>query len=86
MYTKAGDFQFAVGGSTGTNVWGALTLATEMRDRGIRGSLVTLICDRGDRYLTTYYDDDWLARQGIELEAYAEELDALMGDAPRHRG
>ena len=40
----------SVGGSTGTNVWGALLLVAEMLARGERGSVVTLICDGGDRY------------------------------------
>ena len=39
-----------IGGSTGTNVWGALTLAAEMLARGQQGSIVTLICDGGERY------------------------------------
>ena len=47
----------SVGGSTGTNVWGAFLLAAEMRSRGERGSVVTLICDGGDRYSSTYYSD-----------------------------
>src|SRR5699024_10307931 len=29
-----------VGGSTGTNLWGALQLAVEMRDQGVQGSIV----------------------------------------------
>src|SRR5262245_16734249 len=35
----------SVGGSTGTNVWGALLLVAEMLSRGEKGSVVTLICD-----------------------------------------
>ena len=54
----------SVGGSTGTNVWGALPLISEMLSRGERGSVVTLICDGGDRYAETYYDDEWLRDQG----------------------
>src|SRR5262249_44323450 len=33
----------SVGGSTGTNVWGALGLIEQMRERGEQGSVVTLI-------------------------------------------
>jgi len=50
-----------VGASTGTNLWGALTLAEELRDAGERGSIVTLLCDGGERYAATYFDDAWLA-------------------------
>jgi cysteine synthase len=63
------------GGSTGTNLWGALTLVARMRADGERGSVVTLICDGGDRYAHTYYDDAWVARQGLDLEPYARVLD-----------
>ena len=52
-----------VGGSTGTNVWGALLLVAEMRRAGATGSVVTLICDGGERYRHTYYSDEWIAGQ-----------------------
>ncbi len=57
----------SVGGSTGTNVWGAFQLIAEMLARGERGSVVTLICDGGDRYAGTYYSDAWVADQGLDL-------------------
>src|SRR3954466_15852262 len=62
----------SVGGSTGTNVWGAFRLIAEMLSRGERGSVVTLICDGGDRYAGTYYSDAWVADQGLELAPYTE--------------
>jgi cysteine synthase len=62
------------GASTGTNIWGALRLVAEMREMGSPGSVVTLLCDTGDRYAGTYYDDDWLAGQGIDITPYAETL------------
>jgi len=64
----------SVGGSTGTNVWGALLLVSEMVSRGERGSLVTLICDGGERYAGTYYSDAWVSDQGLDLAPYAEAL------------
>jgi cysteine synthase A len=64
-----------VGGSTGTNAWGALCLAAEMRAIDQRGSIVTLICDHGERYTDTYYDDAWIQEQGLELAPYAETLE-----------
>ena len=42
-----------VGGSTGTNMWGALQLVAEMKAEGTRGSVVTLLCDDGRRYART---------------------------------
>ena len=65
------------GGSTGTNIWGALTLAGEMLAAGETGSIVTLICDPGERYLKSYYDPDWVAAQGLDLTAPRAALDAF---------
>ena len=64
-----------VGGSTGTNLWGALRLADEMRAAGREGSIVTLICDRGDRYAQTYYDDGWLAAHDLDIDPYLDTLE-----------
>lgn len=64
-----------VGGSTGTALWGALRLAAGMRSRGESGSVVTLLCDGGERYAHTYYDDGWLAAQGIDITAYTVTLE-----------
>src|SRR5690606_34412492 len=49
-----------VGGSTGTNLWGAFGLIGEMLAEGRSGSVVTLLCDGGERYTDTYFSDDWL--------------------------
>jgi cysteine synthase len=65
----------AVGGSTGTNVWASLGLIAEMTRSGKPGSVVTLLCDSGDRYLSTYYDDAWLAANGIDIGPYAATLE-----------
>jgi len=66
-----------VGGSTGTALWGALRLVSSMRSAGTAGSVVTLLCDGGERYTSTYYDDDWLAAQGIDIAPYAETLETF---------
>jgi len=63
-----------VGGSTGTNVWGALQLAEKMRDRGESGSIVTLLCDSGERYLNTYYNPEWVANNMGDLTPFSEKL------------
>jgi cysteine synthase A len=67
-----------VGASTGTSVWGALQLASPRWAASEAGSVVTLICDGGERYAHTYYSDDWLAAQGIDIAPYAAELEALL--------
>jgi cysteine synthase len=66
------------GGSTGTNLWGAFTLAAEMKAQGMTGSIVTLMCDAGDRYLDTYYDDEWLLSSGISIEPYLQAVREFM--------
>ena len=65
------------GGSTGTNLFGALALAEQMIARGETGSIVTLICDPGERYITTYYDADWIKAHGLDVQPYLECLEAF---------
>ncbi|MCD9200048.1 L-cysteine desulfhydrase Cds1 [Aeromicrobium wangtongii] len=74
-----------VGGSTGTNVWASLELIGRMRDEGEDGSVVTLLCDGGERYAHTYYDDAWLAAKGIDIAPYSAALAefAATGTLPR---
>lgn len=67
------------GGSTGTNLFGALTLAEEMMVTGQQGSIVTLICDSGERYLGSYYEDDGLSGQGLDLAPYLGAIEAFAG-------
>ena len=68
-----------VGASTGTNVWGALTLADQMRERGEAGSIITLLCDSGERYAQTYFDDAWLAEQGLDIAPYTPTITRWFG-------
>jgi cysteine synthase len=63
-----------VGGSTGTNLWGAFQIVAEMRQSRTRGSVVTLLCDGGERYTNTYYDDSWVAAQDMDLDPCLERL------------
>ncbi|HEX3783357.1 MAG TPA: PLP-dependent cysteine synthase family protein [Pseudonocardiaceae bacterium] len=67
-----------VGGSTGTNLWGAFQLVAELRAAGIGGSVVTLLCDGGERYGHTYYDDDWVHAQGLDLAPYRATLERFL--------
>ncbi|MFI5426763.1 PLP-dependent cysteine synthase family protein [Aeromicrobium sp. UC242_57] len=63
-----------VGGSTGTNVWAALGLIGHMRADNQTGSVVTLLCDGGERYENTYYNDAWLAAKNIDITPYTTAL------------
>jgi cysteine synthase A len=64
----------SVGGSTGTNVWGALSIVAEMLAAGRRGSVVTLVCDSGERYRQTYGSDDWLVQHNLVVRPYTATL------------
>lgn len=66
------------GGSTGTNLWGALRIVAEMRGAGVRGSVVSLLCDGGERYGRTYYDDDWLRGQDIDIAPHTTVLEEFL--------
>ncbi|MBA5761794.1 PLP-dependent cysteine synthase family protein [Vibrio sp. 404] len=66
-----------VGASTGTNVYGALKLASEMKLRGESGSIVTLLCDSGERYLDTYYNPEWVANNIGDLQSHLAQLEAF---------
>jgi cysteine synthase A len=65
------------GGSTGTNFWAVVQLAQEMHAAGENGSIVTLLCDSGERYSTTYYNDGWIREHGLDLEPFEEQLEGL---------
>ncbi|WP_318441224.1 PLP-dependent cysteine synthase family protein [Photobacterium leiognathi] len=65
------------GASTGTNLFGVLQIAAEMKARGETGSIVTLLCDSGERYLDTYYNAEWIEENIGDLSAYTEKLEQL---------
>jgi cysteine synthase A len=66
-----------VGPSTGTNLWGAFEIIADMAAAGEEGSVVTLICDSGERYTQTYYNDVWLAQRKVDLRPYRRQLQAF---------
>jgi cysteine synthase len=49
-----------VGPSTGTNFFAVVQLANEMLARSDQGSILSLLCDAGERYLPTYHDAAWV--------------------------
>ncbi|MFZ1660744.1 MAG: PLP-dependent cysteine synthase family protein [Paracoccaceae bacterium] len=65
------------GPSTGTNIWGTLQVAQEMRAAGQCGSIVTLMCDSGQRYLDTYYDPAWVGEKVGDVAPWLEQLGAI---------
>ncbi|NRA84688.1 MAG: PLP-dependent cysteine synthase family protein, partial [Gammaproteobacteria bacterium] len=63
------------GGSTGTNFYGVITLLKQMQDHNESGSIVTLICDDGCRYLHSYYNPQWRKERGIDVAPYLKQLE-----------
>lgn len=72
------------GGSSGTNLVAAFRLAETMQRRGEHGSMVLLLCDRGERYADTLYEPDWLATHGFCHVSWLKALQqtALTGSVP----
>ncbi|NML85870.1 PLP-dependent cysteine synthase family protein [Polaromonas sp.] len=70
-----------VGPSTGTNFVGRLRLAHEMMARGERGSILSLLCDSGERYLPTYYDAQWVRNKVGDCDAAHHQTGQLMRPA-----
>jgi cysteine synthase A len=52
-----------LGGSVGINVAAAVETARRM---GPGHTIVTVLCDSGDRYRSRLYDGDWLASKGLQ--------------------
>jgi len=48
-----------VGPSTGTNFAAMLSVANQMKRAGETGSIVSLLCDSGNRYLNSYHNVEW---------------------------
>ncbi|WP_216599868.1 PLP-dependent cysteine synthase family protein [Sphingomonas sp. AP4-R1] len=67
------------GGSTGTNLWACATIAARMAAAGQTGSIVSILCDDGNRYASTYFDDAWLATAGIDPTGPRAELAERLG-------
>lgn len=65
------------GGSIGTIFCAALSLAGEMRRHNEAGSIVAILCDGGERYLHSYYKQDWLDANGFGIGTQAEEISSF---------
>ena len=67
-----------VGPSTGTNFVGMLTLACEMQAAAQQGSILSLLCDSGERYLPTYHDAEWVKGTIGDCADAQRRMDALL--------
>ena len=66
------------GPSTGTNLWGTFELMADMTVAGTKGSIVSLICDSGERYSHTLYNSEWLAGRKIDLGRWQRQLQTFV--------
>jgi len=63
------------GGSTGTNMWAVARIVSEMVAQGQTGSVTTLLCDSGERYRSTHWDDRWLEQRGLDVRREENTLE-----------
>ena len=78
MRALADNLKRRPGGSTGTNFYGMCKIAAEMIAVGEGGSIVTLMCDGGERYDATYYDDSWLSEQGFDITPFQRQVETFL--------
>ena len=71
-----------VGGSTGTNFIGLLWAAQQMAAEGREGSIVSILCDSGERYAQSYYDSAWYQRNGIDIAQAEQQLQGFIDGTP----
>ncbi|MFF7295540.1 pyridoxal-phosphate dependent enzyme [Streptomyces sp. NPDC008265] len=71
----ARNFGILIGGSAGGVVYKALEQA---RSAGPGSTIVVLVCDGGDKYLDTVFNDDWMAAHGLFDERVAHRLAAML--------
>lgn len=68
------------GPSTGTCLWGAVRLMSEMAEQDRDGAVVAIVGDEGHRYDDTCFDDDWLRSEGLDIDPWRERLQAFFDD------
>ncbi len=68
----------AVGGSAGTNLVACARLAMNMVANGQNGSIVSILCDSGERYASTIFDDRWLEAKGLNIRSGEERFERLV--------
>ena len=64
-----------VGGSTGCNLIACMALVGEMAANKEAGAVVSLLCDSGERYRSTYFNDAWLGERGLDTRATEAEVE-----------
>jgi cysteine synthase A len=65
------------GASSGTNLIGCIKLMMELKKNNLSGSIVTLICDSGERYQNTYWNPVWLKEKHLNIDPESKRLDSF---------
>ncbi|QDT59110.1 putative siderophore biosynthesis protein SbnA [Stieleria bergensis] len=63
------------GGSTGTNLYAAFQIIAELAKREEPATVVSMICDGGERYLDTYHNEQWLTDHHFNVQPYVDQLE-----------
>lgn len=69
LFDLVKDQGLSLGGSSGINLAGALRLA---RDLGPGKTIVTVLCDPGNRYASRLYNADFLRSKGLPVPAWID--------------
>ena len=64
LFALTADEGICLGGSAGINIAGAMKLA---RDMGPGHTIVTILCDYGNRYQSKLYNPTWLKEKGLPV-------------------
>ncbi|KAF9147830.1 hypothetical protein BG015_010461 [Linnemannia schmuckeri] len=64
-----------IGSSSAVNCVGAVRIAREL---GPGHTIVTLLCDSGQRHLTKFWNDEYLAKQGLIVKDVVDNLDFIV--------
>jgi len=78
MHLLASTTGLSAGPSTGTNLAGTLQVVQRMARAGETGTIVTLACDAGERYTSTFYNDEWVRQQGWDVAGASRRIHAAL--------
>ncbi len=73
VFDLLSDEGLCMGGSTGINVGGAIRMAREM---GPGHTIVTILCDYGNRYQSKLFNPEFLAAKGLPLPKWLDRAPA----------
>ncbi len=77
IFTLQEEEGFALGGSSGVNIAGAMRLA---RHLGPGHTIVTILCDGASRYASKLYNPDFLRSKGLPVPHWIEQQSPIKAD------